>query len=94
MRWKDRVSRLWISPAGRNWRLAEPKTAPKIKDCISEDQKLAAGCIITGSRELKWKSWILPIVVADFGQLKTIAKSCATKEIYVYPFTGKVTDVQ
>jgi hypothetical protein len=39
-------------------------------------------------------------VVADFGQPKTIAKTSATKEIYVYPdfkvtFTnGKVTDIQ
>lgn len=39
-------------------------------------------------------------VIADFGQPKTIAKTSATKEIYVYPdfkitFTnGKVTDIQ
>jgi hypothetical protein len=39
-------------------------------------------------------------VIADFGQPKTIAKTSATKEIYIYPdfkvtFTnGKVTDIQ
>ena len=52
MCWKDRISRFWILPPGRQPRLAGAKTAPG-GQWNSHHRRLAAGCILSRVPESK-----------------------------------------
>ena len=53
MRWKDRISRFWIFPAGLQLRLAEAKNGSQAqrKKCTSQGQRIAAGRILNRTGE-------------------------------------------
>jgi hypothetical protein len=61
---KDEACRFCCFEAGREWRQAEPRSAPVDERCNLEDQRMAAGCLLNRAGESKMEihAWIFRIV--------------------------------